>query len=146
MRELLEDLRKLDETEELSLEDVYTIFENSLTFDDVPEGIKDLIEQGEEVTVGQSRLDGYPVTTISTEPFVNIMDYETFKDYMLDIAVEYKNQLINDWIEPYFDVDGYYKDCLEDIDLRNFILEQARDISKCEYSNLNGKDYVIIKE
>lgn len=146
MRELLEDLRKLNEAEEITLQDIITIFENSLTLDTAAEEIKDLLDEGEEVKISYDTLEGYPVIKVSSEPFIDIMTYEDFKDFMLDIAVEYKNKLVNDWIEPYFDVDEYYKDCLENSDLRNFILEQERGISKCEYSTLNGKDYVIIKE
>lgn len=130
------------EDAELSLEDCKGIFAASVNYDTIAEEMDDWEEP---ITVEKDKIGDYTTTKISIEPFIHILDGEDFKDYMLDIAASFKSSIIDDYIEPYFNVDQFYHDCRNDYDLREYLLVR-NDIEQHELVDYNGKEYAIIKE
>lgn len=145
MKNLLTQLRKLNE--EISGIDVETFKQaclNTSTFYYEGEDLQEMLKDGEEVSIDEVMLETGEMVYSPDYDNIYICDQETFSEIIDNCAREYRFKHINDFLEPFFDDNSYYKSCRTDKGLMKLILEYD-DIREWESTTVNNNSYVIFK-
>lgn len=139
MKELLEKLRNLYETQILTKEEISNILNSSYNFSDRLEEFNDLISTDDLQITSYTMETGQKVTYLRGMGLY-ICTKEEFQNMVNDCAVEYVSERINDWLEPFFDMEAYYESCRKDKELIKLVLKY-NDIENWEEVN----NYVIME-
>jgi hypothetical protein len=145
MRNLLNKLRKLnEEMNAINLETFRDACLSTSKFFYDGEDLAQMLEDGEQVAIQEYIVDtGEVVFSVDYEN-IYICDADTFNEIIDSCAREYRFKYINDFLEPFFDDNAYYKACRSDKLLTKLILEYD-DIKEWESAKVNNIEYVIFK-
>ena len=144
MKELLPKLKNLCENVlELNNDDVYNILNASTEFYEEAEDFKEFL------TSNDVKLQDYTLDTkqkVLNLYGMNLMicTAAQFEEIIDDCSLEYKISQVNDWMEPFFDEDAYYRACHDDKALAKLVLEYD-DISEWDEVKYNDEYYIIFR-
>ena len=145
MRNLLKRLRKLnEEMHSINLE----IFRDACLATDKffydGEELSQMLIDEEPVHIEEYELETGEIVFSLDYANIYICDIDTFNDIVDNCAREYKFKYINDFLEPFFNDNAYYKACHSDKELTKLVLEYD-EISEWELAKVNNIEYVIFK-
>lgn len=145
MRNLLKKLRKLnEEMSSINLETFRDACLSTSAFFYDGEDLAQMMQDGEEVSIVEATVDTGELVFSLDYDSIFICDADTFNEIVDSCASEYKFKHINDFLEPFFDDNAFYKACKTDKGLMQIILEYD-DIKEWELTRVNEKEYVIFK-
>lgn len=145
MRNLLNKLRKLnEEMNAINLETFRDACLSTSKFFYDGEDLAQMLEDGEQVSIQEYEVETGEVVFSLDYENIYICDVDTFNEIIDSCAREYRFKYINDFLEPFFDDNAYYKACHTDRLLNKLILDY-NDIKEWESAKVNNIEYVIFK-
>ena len=137
MKELINELRALSESETMSAEDIIEICNNTDSYG-LPEDLTD-----EEKVVGTRTLEtGDVVNTLSYAKYVGVTTEEHYVEILKNALNLYISTEVPYFVQEYLDVNGMAENILRDTLMVNE-LQEYLDISDLEIVKHNGKYYAV---